>query len=104
MSPPVRSEDPIRIIVSLCYALVLLAFPGFVLMLRFFASSQFGDPWNTPMTMPSWYMVGYLCVLAASVFFIPFALARSKALVAIIIAATLLSLAGMVPVMFAPRV
>lgn len=99
----VRPDDPIRAIVSLGYALMLLAIPGFVFMLRFFAYSQFDGPWSTPMIMPSWYTVGYFCVLAAAVFVIPFALPRSKSLVAIVIVAMLLSLAGMLSVMFTPR-
>src|SRR5689334_15935334 len=99
MNSSVRPDDSVRVIISLCYALLLLAIPGFVFALRVFAYSQFGEPWSTPMIMPSWYTVVYFCVLAAAVFVIPFALPRSKVVVAIVIAAMLLSLAGMLPVM-----
>src|SRR4051812_18634715 len=94
MNSPVRPDDPFRVVVSLGYALLLLAIPGFVLFLRLFAYSLWGDPWSTPMIMPPWYSVIYFCVLAAAVFVIPFALPRGKAFVWIIIAAMILSLAG----------
>jgi hypothetical protein len=103
-SSSVRHDDPVRAIVSYCYALIVLSIPGFVFFLRVFAYTQFGGPWSTPVVMPSWYIIGYFCVLTGGVFVIPFAFIRSKILCSVVVLAMLLSLVWMMPVILTPRV
>lgn len=93
----------LRVLVSCWYALFINVIPGFMLALKLWVRAQDTEGQEAFLVMPSWYVIMYLCVLAAGVFVVPSAFARSRVLGFVVLLAMLLSFAGMLPVIFGPR-
>jgi len=107
-SSPSASADIAKTIVSCWYAVFVLAIPGFVFALKVLA--YVSDPdmravsiWKVPVEMPSWYIIGYFCVLAGAVFVLPTAFTRSRALGLFVVCAMAISVVAMIPVIFVPK-
>ena|SRR5438876_6460865 len=105
---PSRSSDLARLLVSCWYALFILGIPGLVFALKIFVHTTDPDArvvpiWRVPVVMPSWYIIGYFCVLVGAVFVLPSAFMRSRVLGFAVLFAMLISFVGMLPIIFVPK-